>query len=61
MTDMTEFYAPFTTDVTERLWSGRYGRVDAANDTSRLFQRLARDWSQCLAGRHGDHVAAGPR
>ncbi len=42
---MTEFYAPFTVDVTERLWSGRYSRVDAANDTSRLFQRLARDWS----------------
>ncbi len=44
--DMVEFYAPFTVDVTERLWSGRYGRVDAANDTSRLFQRLARDWSR---------------
>jgi hypothetical protein len=44
--DMVEFYAPFTVDVTERLWSGRYGRVDACNDTSRLFQRLARDWSR---------------
>jgi hypothetical protein len=43
---MTEFYAPFTADVTERLASGRYSRVDAANDTSRLFQRLARDWSR---------------
>ena len=42
---MVDFYAPFTSDVTERLWSGRYSRVDAANDTSRLFQRLARDWS----------------
>jgi hypothetical protein len=43
--DMAEFYAPFTADVTERVWSGRYSRVDAANDTGRLFQRLARDWS----------------
>jgi hypothetical protein len=46
VTDMADFYAPFTVDVTERLWSGRYGREDAANDTSRLFQRLARDWSR---------------
>jgi hypothetical protein len=45
VTDMVDFYAPFTADVTERVWSGRYSRVDAANDTSRLFQRLARDWS----------------
>ena len=45
VTDMVDFYAPFTADVTERLWSGKYGRVDAANDTTRLFQRLARDWS----------------
>jgi hypothetical protein len=44
--DMVEFYAPFTVDVTERMWSGRYGRVDACNDTTRLFQRLARDWSR---------------
>jgi hypothetical protein len=46
VTDMVDFYAPFTVDVTERVWSGRYGQVDAANDTSRLFQRLARDWSR---------------
>ncbi len=46
VTDMVEFYAPYTADVTERVWSGRYSRVDAANDTSRLFQRLARDWSR---------------
>jgi hypothetical protein len=45
VTDMVDFYAPFTADVTERVWSGRYSRVDAANDTTRLFQRLARDWS----------------
>jgi hypothetical protein len=45
-TDMVDFYAPFTVDVGERLWSGKYGRVDAANDASRLFQRLARDWSR---------------
>jgi hypothetical protein len=44
--DCAGFYAPFTVDVTERVWSGRYGRVDAANDTTRLFQRLARDWSR---------------
>ena len=46
VTDMVDFYAPFTADVTERVWSGRYGQVDAANDTTRLFQRLARDWSR---------------
>ena len=46
VTDCVGFYAPFTVDVTERVWSGKYGRVDAANDTSRLFQRLARDWSR---------------
>ena len=41
--------------------SGRasYGRVDAANDTTRLFQRLARDWSRRLAGGHGQHVQLG--
>jgi hypothetical protein len=45
-TDMVDFYAPFTVDVAERFWSGTYSRVDAANDTNRLFQRLARDWSR---------------
>ncbi len=45
VTDMVDFYAPFAADVTERIWSGHYGQVDAASDTSRLFQRLARDWS----------------
>ena len=45
VTDMVDFYAPFTADVTERVWSGKYSRVDYANDTTRLFQRLARDWS----------------
>jgi hypothetical protein len=44
-TDMVDFYAPFTVDVGERFWSGKYGQVDAANDATRLFQRLARDWS----------------
>jgi hypothetical protein len=43
--DMMDFYAPFSVDVGERLWSGKYDRVDAANDATRLFQRLARDWS----------------
>lgn len=46
VTDMVGFYAPFTVDVTERMWSGDYGQKDMANDTSRLFQRLARDWSR---------------
>jgi hypothetical protein len=46
VTDMVDFYAPFTVDVTERVWSGRYQREDCANDTTRLFQRLARDWSR---------------
>jgi hypothetical protein len=44
--DCVGFYAPFTVDVTERAWSGKYSRVDAANDTTRLFQRLARDWAR---------------
>ncbi len=46
VTDMVGFYAPFTVDVTERMWSGHYRQEDAANDSSRLFQRLARDWSR---------------
>ena len=46
MTDMMDFYGPFVTDVGERVWSGHYGQTDVANDTSRLFQRLARDWSR---------------
>jgi hypothetical protein len=46
VTDMMDFYGPFVTDVGERVWSGRYGQTDVANDTSRLFQRLARDWSR---------------
>ena len=50
VTDMMEFYGPFVTDVSERVWSGNYGQVDLANDSSRLFQRLARDWS-LLPGR----------
>ena len=43
---MMDFYGPFVTDVGERVWSGHYGQTDAANDTSRLFQRLARDWAR---------------
>ncbi len=46
VTDMVEFYAPYTVDVGERLSSGRYTQQDAANDGTRLFQRLARDWSR---------------
>jgi hypothetical protein len=46
MTDMMDFYGPFLSDVGERVWSGHYGQPDVANDTSRLFQRLARDWSR---------------
>jgi hypothetical protein len=45
VTDMMEFYGPFVSDVSERVWSGHYGQQDLANDSSRLFQRLARDWS----------------
>lgn len=47
VTDMMAFYGPFVTDVSERVWSGHYGQQDLANDSSRLFQRLARDWSRC--------------
>ena len=40
-----QFYGEYATDVGARMWSGTYGRVDAAQDSSRLFLRLARDWS----------------
>ncbi len=46
VTDMAQFYSEYATDVGARLWSGRYGRTDAAEDSSRLFLRLARDWSR---------------
>lgn len=54
--DMVDFYAPFTVDVAERLWSGKYDQMNAANDANRLFQRLARDWS--LAWRAGTESVA---
>lgn len=46
VTDMAQFYGEYATDVGTRLWSGTYGRTDAAQDSSRLFLRLARDWSR---------------
>lgn len=57
VSDMAEFYGSYATDVTNRLWSGDYGRKDAAEDSSRLFLRLARDWSQVW--RAGNVVAEG--
>lgn len=46
VTEMAQFYSEYATDVGTRLWSGRYGQTDAAHDGSRLFLRLARDWSR---------------
>ena len=44
--DMAAFYGQYASDVGARLWSGSYGQRDAAQDGTRLFQRLARDWSR---------------
>jgi len=46
VTEMAQFYSAYATDVGTRLWSGKYGQKDAAHDSSRLFLRLARDWSR---------------
>ena len=46
VTDMAEFYGQYASDVGARLWSGKYKQQDAAEDSTRLFQRLARDWSR---------------
>lgn len=57
MSGMTDFYGNYATDVGNRLWSGQYGPKDAAEDSSRLFLRLARDWSRVW--RAGNVVAEG--
>lgn len=46
VTDMTQFYSGYATDVGSRLYSGEYQAADAAKDSGRLFLRLARDWSR---------------
>ena len=46
VTDMADFYGQYASDVGARMWSGTYGQKDAAQDSTRLFQRLARDWSR---------------
>jgi hypothetical protein len=46
VTDMAQFYSGYATDVGSRLYSGEYNQADAAQDSSRLFLRLARDWSR---------------
>ena len=46
VTDMAQFYGEYATDVGARMWSGTYGRTDAAQDSKRLFFRVARDWSK---------------
>jgi hypothetical protein len=46
VTDMAQFYGSYATDVGSRLWSGKYSQADAAQDSTRLFLRVARDWSQ---------------
>jgi hypothetical protein len=51
VTDMAQFYSGYATDVGSRLYSGEYKPADAAQDSGRLFLRLARDWSRlCRAG-----------
>ncbi len=57
VSDMAHFYGAYATDVGSRLWSGEYGTKDASEDSSRLFLRLARDWSQLW--RAGTEVAEG--
>ena len=46
VSEMATFYSQYANDVGERVWSGTYGRKDAADDASRLYLRVARDWSQ---------------
>jgi hypothetical protein len=46
VTDMAQFYSGYATDVGSRLYSGDYKPGDAAQDSGRLFLRLARDWSR---------------
>lgn len=54
--DMAQFYGGYATDVGSRLWSGVYKQTDAAEDSTRLFLRLARDWSR--AWQSGTDLAA---
>jgi hypothetical protein len=56
VTDMAQFYGPYASDVGSRLWSGKYTQADAAQDSTRLFLRVARDWSQ--AWQAGTEMAA---
>ncbi len=46
VSDMAHWYSDYATDVGRRMWSGKYGQADATPDASRLFLRLARDWSR---------------
>jgi hypothetical protein len=46
VSDAAAFYSSYATDVGGRMWSGDYGRKDAIDDSTRLFLRLARDWSR---------------
>jgi hypothetical protein len=46
VTDMAEFYSGYATEVGSRMYSGEYKPGDAAQDSGRLFLRLARDWSR---------------
>lgn len=57
VSDMAHFYGAYATDVGNRLWSGEYGTKDATEDSSRLFLRLARDWSRVW--RAGTEVTEG--
>lgn len=46
ISEQAKFYGEYAADVSGRMWSGKYGREDAVTDSSRLFMRLARDWSR---------------
>lgn len=55
VTDMAQFYSGYATDVGSRLYSGEYKPGDAAQDSGRLFLRLARDWARLW--RAGSEIA----
>jgi hypothetical protein len=46
VSDAANFYSSYASDVGGRMWSADYGRKDAIDDSTRLFLRLARDWSR---------------
>ena len=62
VTDMVDFYAPFTVDVTERVWSGRYG-PGGRGERHQLASSSASPGIGRVAWQAGmdERVATGPR